>query len=102
MKGNSGPKTAEGSQNVEFYESFGLYDDDPQIEIVDYHQWEASHYSEDAWLLTFFSPRCSQCHELSEDWRRVGTTLHGSFHVGGVNCDQDFPVCREIGVQALP
>jgi len=102
VKGNTGKGPKGGSQEFTFYESFGLYDSDPQVEVIDYHQWEASHYSEDAWIITFFSPRCSQCHDLADDWRRVGTELHGSFHVGAVNCDVDFPVCRAIGIQALP
>jgi curved DNA-binding protein CbpA len=91
-----------GSQNMEFYESFGLFDADPQIEVIDYHSWEASHYSTDAWVVLFYSPEGGDCQDLASDWRKVGSALHGAFHVGAVNCEQDYPVCKGLGVTTLP
>lgn len=91
-----------GFQNFEFYEKMGMYDEDPQVQIIDYHSWEASHYSTDAWIITFYSDKCTQCTDLAEDWRRLGSTLNGAFHVGAVNCDQEFPVCKDLGIQNLP
>lgn len=103
QKGAKGsPAKGEGFKDFHFYESFGLYDDDPQIQIIDYHSWEASHSSTDAWFIVFYSPRSSMCEQMAEDWRRVGSELHDSFNVGAVNCDENFPVCRSIGIQGLP
>lgn len=101
-KGAKGWGNAPGAQDLNFYQNFGLYDSDPAIQVIDYHFWEASHYSTDAWLITFYDPNCEKCTEMAEDWRRVGAALHGAFHVGAVNCDTDFPVCKSVGVTALP
>lgn len=99
--GDKGPSAPNGA-DVKFYENFALYDDDEQVEVVDYHTWEASHSSTETWLINFYSPHCSHCTQMADAWRRVGDRFHNMMHVVAVNCDENFPVCKAAGVQSLP
>lgn len=89
-------------QDVKFFENFALYDDDKQIEVMNYIQWEASHTSTATWFVNFYSSSCTHCVDMADNWRRVGDRFHGMMHVAAVNCDQHFQVCRAAGVSSLP
>lgn len=103
-KSNQGTKYDPFSkfQDFDAYQNFALYDEDVQVQVLTYMLWEASHYSTDAWFITFYTGECVKCHEIAPEWRKVGSALHGPFHVAAVNCDSDFPVCKDLGVSALP
>ena len=58
--------------------------------------------SEKMWLINFYSPMCSHCHHLAPVWRRVAKDLEGVIRVGAVNCEDDWQLCNQVGIQSYP
>lgn len=45
---------------------------------------------------------CSHCHHLAPIWRRVAKDLEGVVRIGAVNCEDDWNLCRRLGIQSYP
>lgn len=58
--------------------------------------------SEKMWLINFYSPMCSHCHHLAPVWRKVAKELEGVIRVGAVNCEDDWHICNQVGIQSYP
>eukprot|EP00047_Mylnosiga_fluctuans_P024635 m.165786 g.165786 ORF g.165786 m.165786 type:complete len:774 (-) comp9896_c1_seq2:89-2410(-) len=94
----------DGFQGWQHYnEDFGLYDEDPQIETLGHHEFfSAVLHTDDLWLVNFYSPGCSHCHDLAPAWRELGTALAGIIGVGAVNCHEQWQLCNQMGIQGYP
>ncbi len=100
-----------GYQSWSYYhDDFGLYDDDPEIVTLDFHDFRRS--VSDAggggdgkrviWFVNFYSPQCGHCHELAPAWRRLARRLQGVVRVGAVNCQDDWALCRNQNIRSYP
>ncbi|XP_029214585.2 dnaJ homolog subfamily C member 10-like [Acropora millepora] len=86
-----------------FNEEFGIYDDDPEIITLSYSDFEVSvEGSDDIWFINFYSPYCSHCHDLAPAWREVARELEGVLRIGAVNCQEEWNLCRQQGIQSYP
>ncbi|XP_014218368.1 dnaJ homolog subfamily C member 10-like [Copidosoma floridanum] len=86
-----------------YQNNFGIYDDDPQIVTLNRHDFfESVHESEKMWFVNFYSPQCGQCHHLAPVWRKVAKDLEGVIRVGAVNCEDDWNLCHQVGIQSYP
>ncbi|XP_054721124.1 dnaJ homolog subfamily C member 10-like [Uloborus diversus] len=86
-----------------YYESFGIYDDDPEIITFsrnDFHQSVLD--SSDIWFINFYSPQCSHCHHLAPAWRELARELKGVIRIGAVNCEEDWGLCRARNIYSYP
>lgn len=54
------------------------------------------------WLINFYSPMCSHCHHLAPVWRRLAKNLDGVIRIGAVNCEDDWQLCHQLGIQSYP
>lgn len=80
-----------------------MYDDDPQIVTLnrnDYHDNVVN--SEKVWMINFYSAMCGHCHHLAPIWRRIAKDLEGVIRIGAVNCEDDWSLCQELGIQSYP
>ncbi|XP_028393271.1 dnaJ homolog subfamily C member 10-like [Dendronephthya gigantea] len=96
-----------GGQNYQswhyFNEEFGIYDEDPEIITLGYSDFESSvTNSDDIWFINFYSPYCSHCHDLAPTWREVAKELEGVVRIGAVNCQEDWSLCNQQGIQSYP
>ncbi|XP_076340321.1 dnaJ homolog subfamily C member 10-like [Tachypleus tridentatus] len=86
-----------------YYESFGIYDDDPTIITLSKSDFEQSVVgSQDTWFINFYSPQCSHCHHLAPAWRELARELEGVIRIGAVNCEEDWGLCRKQGIHSYP
>ncbi|KAJ8674390.1 hypothetical protein QAD02_005652 [Eretmocerus hayati] len=86
-----------------YQNNFGIYDDDLQIVTLNRNDYFESVYdSEKIWFINFYSPMCSHCHHLAPDWRKVAKDLEGVIRVGAVNCEDDYHLCSQVGIQSYP
>jgi DnaJ family protein C protein 10 len=91
-------------QSWNFYnQDFGIYDDDQEIITLSRSDFEQSvDGTEDVWFINFYSPRCSHCHELADTWREVAREMFGVIRIGAVNCEDDWQLCRQKGINSYP
>ncbi|XP_058802167.1 dnaJ homolog subfamily C member 10-like [Phymastichus coffea] len=83
--------------------NFGIYDDDPQIVTLNRNDYfDSVTESEKMWFVNFYSPQCSHCHHLAPVWRKVAKDLEGVIRVGAVNCEDDWHLCSQVGIQSYP
>lgn len=86
-----------------YYESFGIYDDDPEIITLSRNDFERSVLdSHDIWFVNFYSPQCSHCHHLAPAWRELARELQSVIQIGAVNCEEDWMLCREQNIYSYP
>jgi len=86
-----------------YHEDFGIYDDDKEIVTLDSNDFQNSVLeSHDIWVINFYSPRCSHCHDLAPVWRKVAKDLQGIVRIGAVNCQDEFMLCRQQGITGYP
>ncbi|XP_071043660.1 dnaJ homolog subfamily C member 10 isoform X1 [Parasteatoda tepidariorum] len=86
-----------------YSESFGIYDDDPEIVTLNRHNFAQSVLeSSELWFVNFFSPQCSHCHHLASTWRELSLKLLDVIHIGAVNCEEDWILCRQQNVHSYP
>lgn len=86
-----------------YYENFGIYDDDPEIITLSKADFERSVLgASDMWFINFYSPMCSHCHQLAPAWREMARELHGVLRIGAVNCEEEWMLCRQQGIQSYP
>lgn len=86
-----------------YQNNFGMYDDDPEIVTLnrnDYHDNVIN--SEKVWMINFYSAMCGHCHHLAPIWRKIAKDLEGVIRIGAVNCEDDWSLCHEIGIQSYP
>ncbi|XP_015119797.1 dnaJ homolog subfamily C member 10 [Diachasma alloeum] len=86
-----------------YQDNFGIYDDDPQVVTLnknDYHDNVIN--SEKIWMINFYSPMCSHCRTLAPSWRKIAKDFEGVIRVGAVNCEDDWSLCRQLGIQSYP
>ena len=48
------------------------------------------------------SCRCGHCHTLAPAWRGAARALAGAVRVGAVNCQEEWNLCRQQGINAYP
>lgn len=58
--------------------------------------------SEKTWFINFYSPQCSHCHHLAPVWRKIAKDLEGVIRIGAVNCEDDWHLCTQVGIQSYP
>ncbi|KAK3753323.1 hypothetical protein QZH41_015263 [Actinostola sp. cb2023] len=86
-----------------FNEEFGLYDENSEIITLSYSDFQLSvEGSDDIWFINYYSPFCSHCHDLAPTWREVAQELEGVIRIGAVNCQEDWTLCQQQGVQSYP
>lgn len=86
-----------------YYESFGIYDDDPEIITLSRSDFEQSVTGARAtWFINFYSPQCSHCHHLAPAWRALARELEGVIRIGAVNCEEDWMLCRQQNIHSYP
>ncbi|XP_046422638.1 dnaJ homolog subfamily C member 10-like isoform X1 [Neodiprion fabricii] len=103
-EGLSNGYKAKQYQSWSYYQNqFGIYDDDPQVETLNRHDYnEKVLKSESIWFINFYSPMCSHCHHLAPVWRQVAKELEGVVRIGAVNCEDDWHLCRQINIRSYP
>jgi hypothetical protein len=73
QKGGNGGRG--GYQDYNYYQQeFGLYDEDPQIETFSSQTFWDMFRSDEVWIVNFYSPGCSHCHDLAPTWRDFGAS----------------------------
>ncbi|XP_012286037.1 dnaJ homolog subfamily C member 10 [Orussus abietinus] len=105
-----GEEGLDGSNKQRTYQSwtyyqynFGIYDDDPEIVTLNKNDYYDNVLNSDKmWLVNFYSPMCSHCHHLAPVWRSVAKDLDGVIRIGAVNCEDDWQLCHQLGIQAYP
>ncbi|GBM21766.1 DnaJ subfamily C member 10 [Araneus ventricosus] len=86
-----------------YYESFGIYDDDPEIITLNKNDFVQSVLeSTDLWFVNFYSPQCSHCHHLAPVWRELARNFEGVLQIGAVNCEEDWMLCRQQNIYSYP
>lgn len=55
-----------------------------------------------AWFVNFYSPHCHHCHELAPTWRKLAAELEGVIRIAAVNCEDDWSLCYQLGIQSYP
>ncbi|KAG8198254.1 hypothetical protein JTE90_021511 [Oedothorax gibbosus] len=86
-----------------YYESFGIYDDDPEIITLNKNDFVQSVLeTSDYWFVNFYSPQCSHCHHLAPAWRELARKLEGVIQIGAVNCEEDWMLCRQQNIHSYP
>ncbi|OXU22293.1 hypothetical protein TSAR_009361 [Trichomalopsis sarcophagae] len=86
-----------------YQNNFGIYDDDPQIITLNRNDYfDSVTESEKMWFVNFYSPQCSHCHHLAPVWRKIAKDLEGVIRVGAVNCEDDWHLCSQVGIQSYP
>jgi DnaJ family protein C protein 10 len=91
-------------QSWNFYQhNFGIYDEDPEIITLSRADFlQSVDGSQDVWFINFYSPQCSHCHDLAPAWREISKILEGVIRIGAINCQDEWMMCNEQGIQAYP
>jgi len=96
-------KKGDQYQDSSYYErEFGLYDEDEQVETFNSGTFWEMFRSDETWLVNFYSPGCSHCHDLAPTWRDFAKAMEGGIGVGAVNCQDAWDVCQNMGVRSYP
>jgi thiol-disulfide isomerase/thioredoxin len=59
-------------------------------------------------VVDFYAPWCGHCQELAPHYRKAALAFDNerssmpTVHFHAVNCDEQGPMCRELGVQSYP
>uniref|UniRef100_A0A8C6QQI1 DnaJ homolog subfamily C member 10 n=1 Tax=Nannospalax galili TaxID=1026970 RepID=A0A8C6QQI1_NANGA len=85
-----------------YHYDFGIYDDDPQIITLERREFDAAVNSGELWLVNFYSPGCSHCHDLAPTWREFAKEVDGLLRIGAVNCGDDRMLCQMKGADSYP
>lgn len=86
-----------------YHESFGIYDNDEEIITLSKADFDFSIQNVDfIWFINFYSGRCSHCHHLAPEWRKLAKKLHLIVRIAAVNCDEDRPLCQKQEVRYYP
>lgn len=86
-----------------YYEKFGIYDDDPEIVTLSRNDFQSAVVdSADMWFVNYYSPQCSHCHHLAPAWRQLARSFEGVVRIGAVNCEEDWQLCRQEGINSFP
>eukprot|EP00039_Didymoeca_costata_P001676 m.54199 g.54199 ORF g.54199 m.54199 type:complete len:961 (+) comp10911_c0_seq1:172-3054(+) len=85
-----------------YQQDFGLYDEDDQIETFNSESFWEMYHGDETWMVNFYSPRCSHCHDLAPTWREFGLSVDGAIGVGAVNCQDSWDVCQQLGIRSYP
>ncbi|XP_060524130.1 dnaJ homolog subfamily C member 10-like [Cylas formicarius] len=86
-----------------YRDHFGIYDDDPLIVTLSKNDYELNVLDKtQAWFVNFYSPHCHHCHELAPVWRKLAQELEGVVRIGAVNCEEDYPLCYQLSIEAYP
>lgn len=89
-----------------YYQSFGLYDDDPFVVTLSMSDFESTIdlASEGGrpWFIKFYSPLCSHCHVAAPVWSKLASEISGAVMFGAVNCEEDWQVCRSARITSYP
>ncbi|KAK9502734.1 hypothetical protein O3M35_011444 [Rhynocoris fuscipes] len=89
-----------------YYQSFGLYDDDPFVVTLSHSDFESTVNvaSEGGipWFIKFYSPLCSHCHVAAPAWSKLAAEMSGAIMFGAVNCEEDWQVCRSASISSYP
>ncbi|XP_011498775.1 PREDICTED: dnaJ homolog subfamily C member 10-like [Ceratosolen solmsi marchali] len=107
LYGEDGLDDSKSRRNYHSYtyyqNNFGIYDDDPQIVTLNINDYfESVTASEKMWFINFYSPQCSHCHHLAPVWRKLAKKLEGVIRIGAVNCEDDWHLCSQVGIQSYP
>ncbi|CAF2365186.1 unnamed protein product [Rotaria sp. Silwood2] len=91
-------------QSWNFYQhNFGIYDEDPEIITLSRADFlQSVDGAQDTWFINFYSPQCSHCHDLAPVWREISKLLEGVIRIGAINCQDEWMMCNEQGIQAYP
>lgn len=86
-----------------YYESFGIYDNDEEIVTLNRADFDLSVKNTTfIWFVNFYSGRCSHCHHLAPEWRKLAKELNSIIRIGAVNCEEDRPLCQSEGIRSYP
>ncbi|XP_050310725.1 dnaJ homolog subfamily C member 10-like [Anthonomus grandis grandis] len=86
-----------------YRDHFGIYDDDPIIVTLSRSDYELNILDvNQAWFVNFYSPHCHHCHEMAPMWRKLARELEGVVRVAAVNCEEDYPLCYQLSIEAYP
>ncbi|CAH1121720.1 unnamed protein product [Ceutorhynchus assimilis] len=86
-----------------YRDHFGIYDDDPIIVTLSKNDYELNVLDENqVWFVNFYSPHCSHCHDMAPIWRKLALELEGVVRIAAVNCEEDYPLCHQLGIRAYP
>lgn len=86
-----------------YRDHFGIYDDDPHIVTFSQVDFETTIEDSDSqWFVNFYSPMCHTCHHLAPVWRSLAEELNGAVYFGAVNCEEDWSLCRQQGINSYP
>ncbi|KAL1491528.1 hypothetical protein ABEB36_012112 [Hypothenemus hampei] len=86
-----------------YKDHFGIYDDDPLIVTLSQNDYELNVLDvNQAWFVNFYSPHCHHCHEMAPTWRKLALELEGVVRVAAVNCEEDYPLCYQLSIEAYP
>lgn len=91
-------------EKLEYYEGWGIFDEEEDVEVFNYHSWSATTVSTDAWYIIFYTSQFAHSDDFAQDWTRVARRLKDAVHVGAVDCDDDnsFAICHNLGIFNLP
>ncbi|ERL92534.1 hypothetical protein D910_09847 [Dendroctonus ponderosae] len=86
-----------------YKDHFGIYDDDPIIVTLSKQDYELNILDvNQAWFVNFYSPHCHHCHEMAPIWRKLASQLEGVVRIAAVNCEEDYPLCYQLSIEAYP
>ncbi|XP_066146223.1 dnaJ homolog subfamily C member 10-like [Euwallacea fornicatus] len=86
-----------------YRDHFGIYDDDPIIVTLSKSDYELNVLDiNQAWFVNFYSPHCHHCVELAPIWRKLAAELEGVVRIAAVNCEEDYPLCYQLSIEAYP
>ncbi|XP_063981872.1 dnaJ homolog subfamily C member 10-like [Diachasmimorpha longicaudata] len=103
-EGLNGQSTHQNYHSWSYYQdNFGIYDDDPQVVTLNKNNYHENFiHSEKIWMINFYSPMCSHCRTLAPTWRKIAKDFEGVIRVGAVNCEDDWFLCHQLGIQSYP
>lgn len=98
------PNQKQSYQSYSYYQNeFGLYDDDPLIVTLSKADYEVNILDPtQAWFVNFYSPHCHHCHTLAPIWRELAAQLEGVVRIAAVNCEEDWVLCHQLGIDSYP
>jgi len=56
----------------------------------------------DAWLVDFYAPWCGHCVQFAPHYEKVAKRLNGTVKAAKINCEEQYHLCREVGIRAYP
>ncbi|XP_040574574.1 dnaJ homolog subfamily C member 10 [Lepeophtheirus salmonis] len=90
-------------KSYEYYDDFGLYDNDELVITLDFNDFRRSvSDTYDYWFINFYNPQCVHCREIAPAWRRLSKKLDGVIRIGAVNCQDSPMLCNSEGIRGFP